>query len=372
MPVINRFAVAMTAAAILAASPVAAEDEGSMQVGKARITVGGGTAVLTLPDVRSMVIAVDFTYPNSVVKAFNFSEDFGQEVGWNFNGAIEAPIGAATNLSLSGFWANIRDRDINTCRGQLNVLNCAYVALVDDPSQTLFQLSGVNATNTVEMDARRSVDQWGAALELKRELAGKTAQTDGRARQRFLAVAADIRGIDQDLNTTITDSFGTSTFVSAYSETLDTRYYGAYAAWGGTYSPVILKGLWERLGLQSSFRVQGGLYNAQTNYDGQLISNLGTGATSALKLSEDNAAFIGGVTLQTSMPVGRRTKVSLKSEYEYYSYVPEMAYNQQDLRGQFLNNANGQAGTAIGEDDAYSMRTSLRLTIGLGTSELYR
>jgi hypothetical protein len=49
-----------------------------------------------------------------------------------------------------------------------------------------------------------------------------------------------------------------------------------------------------------------------------------------------------------------------------------MAYNTFDQVGAVIFGAGGQRGTVINDDDAFSMRTSLRLTIGLGPRELYR
>ena len=76
--------------------------------------------------------------------------------------------------------------------------------------------------------------------------------------------------------------------------------------------------------------------------------------------------------METSKRIGQRATLSLKSEYEYYSYVPEMAYNQRDAAAGFAGlGAGGQVGTVIGDDDAFSMRTSLRLTIKLGPDSVF-
>jgi hypothetical protein len=88
-------------------------------------------------------------------------------------------------------------------------------------------------------------------------------------------------------------------------------------------------------------------------------------ADSALSLSSGNVAFIGGIVLETRKRITSNAILSLKSEYEYYSWVPEMAYNQQDTGGGAVLSPNGRSGTHIGSDDAFSMRTSLRLTVEL-------
>ena len=195
-------------------------------------------------------------------------------------------------------------------------------------------------------------------------------------RRRYLALGADLRGIHQDLDVTITTT-APGDGPAVYEEDLETRYYGAYLAWGGDFAPFLFKGLWERWGLRSSFRLQGGVYYADTEYDGRLDDSTTTlfpDTDSVLSLSTDDVAFIGGLELETSKRLGRRARLTLKSVYEYYSWVPEMAYNTVDLAfGPDVPFTPGrQVGTVIGNDDAFSLRTSLRLTIGLGPEELYR
>lgn len=211
------------------------------------------------------------------------------------------------------------------------------------------------------------MDQWGASLESK----WPAGNFSGLASNEYFAIGGDIRGIDQDLDARFTLRSAPAYLVT-YSEELDTRYYGAYLAWGGTYQPFLFGSLWKSWGLQSSFRLHGGIYYADTDYSGRIDQRGTTAAfdpTSALSLSRGDVAFIGGLTTETRMPISARASLSLKSVYEYYSWVPSMTYNTSD--GPEFNAPDRQAGTRIGSDDAFSMRTSLRLTIGLGPDELY-
>ncbi|GBE43582.1 hypothetical protein BMS3Bbin10_01662 [bacterium BMS3Bbin10] len=73
--------------------------------------------------------------------------------------------------------------------------------------------------------------------------------------------------------------------------------------------------------------------------------------------------------LETRKLLGRRATLSLRSEYEYYSYVPEMAYNTVDIPTTPFT-AGRQDGTVIGSDAAFSARTSIRLTIKLGPDSI--
>ncbi len=371
-------------ASVLFAAPAGAQESGSMAVGNATVSVGAGTALLTLPDVPSIVVVSrGLVNTSDVTEKFKFSDDFGEEIGWNFNGSIEAPMGANRTVSLNGFWARIEDEDSARCvddrtGGTTNA--CVTFALVDDPN--LFQTPFTTANGlAITSNAKREVDQWGVSLEAKRELNPGVMGVTQAPPRRTLAFGADIRGIDQDLDVFIAHD-RTSAGPMTYKEDLDTRYYGAYAAWGGDVNPFLLAGLWQRWGLQSSFQLRGGVYYADTDYDGVLIDQsfggLGGGAggaatpnsTSALSLSNDEIAFIGGLVMETRKRIGQRTTLSLKSEYEYYSYVPEMSYNQFDLPAGFGDVR--QVGTRIGDDDAFSARTSLRLTIKLGPRELFQ
>lgn len=221
--------------------------------------------------------------------------------------------------------------------------------------------------------SKREVDQWGVSLEVKQQLSGGYLGVTKAPPRRHLALGADIRGIDQDLDVSLPASRPGAGPIT-YNEDLDTRYYGVYAAWGRDFEQLLFKDLWQRLGLQSSFRLHGGIYYADTDYEGRQAdsSTLFAPDTDAnLSLSNDDVAFIGGLTLETRKRIGQRTSLTLRSVYEYYSYVPEMVYNTVDLPT-FTSGLGFQNGTVINDDDAFSMRTSLRLNIGLGPRELYR
>ncbi len=340
-----------------------------MQVGGATVSVGAGTAILTLPDVPSIVTLRQFAVPNIFIRDFKASKDFEDEVGLNINASIAVPTSANQAFSLDGFWANIDGDSSFTCSP--TAVQACNIWPIFDSSPTAVEIRGLG--NGVTSNVEREVDQWGVSLESQWTMNPGVMGVTRAPHRRYFAVGADIRGIDQDLDILMTSSGAGITGVATYSEDLDTRYYGAYAAWGGDYSPLLLKGLWSRWGLQSSFRFQGGIYNSQTDYDGNLVDNIaaGAGATSALSLSNDEISFIGGLKLETRKRIGRRATLSLKSEYEYYSYVPKMIYNQVDQTGAFgLLGPGGQVGTFIRDDSAFSARTSLRLTIKLGPSEI--
>lgn len=344
-----------------------------MQVGNATISVGGGTAILTLPDVPSfLTFNADNggIRPNPFINGFEFSDDFDDEIGWNINGSIEAPLGVNKSISLSGFWANINDKDSARCDDPGPTGSCFVFALVDDPAVLTGKSFTGNLTSATSI-AKREVDFWGASLEVKRQLNPSISGPIQAPPRRFLAVGADIRGIHQDLDAKVIDLGGFAKTIT-YTEDLDTDYYGITASFGGDFPRLVLGGLWERWGLHSTFQLRGGVYYADTDYDGRIVDpNAFRPISGALSLSDSKTAFIGGLVTETSKRIGQRAKLSLRSEYEYYSYVPEMAYNQVDLAPGGNAGVGGQAGTDIKDDDAFSMRTSLRLTIKLGPDSVF-
>lgn len=363
----------MFAAPVAAQGPI--EGEGSKRYGNATVTVGGGTAILILPDVPSLM-TFNVESVGTFINGFKASDDFGDEIGWNVNGSIEVPMGANRTVSLNGFWANIEDEDSLRCNDGGTTTTCGFFPLVNDPSiqQSVFTFAGVPSQSLIT-NATREVDHWGVSLEVKQQLNPGVSGVTRAPHRRTLAIGADVRGIDQDLEEVFRFlNAPAGAGPATYTEDLDTRYYGVYAAWGGDINPFLFKGLWGRWGLHSTFQLRGGVYYADTDYEGRLVDSTTSqgvaNATSALSLSDDDVTFIGGLVMETKKRLGQRATLSLKSEYEYYSYVPEMAYNQFDI-GAFTAGQGGQRGTRIGDDDAFSARTSLRLTIKLGPDSVF-
>ena len=359
-------------ASLIMSIPSKAQDAGSVQVGDATISVGGGTAILTLPDIPSFVSLAGVTVPSSFqTGTFKLSKGFDDEIGGNINAAIEVPVGGPATMALGGFWSTIEGSTTATCLdGDFNNL-CMFAPLVDNPNTPQRSLTSAIG-QTISTATEREVDHWGVSLEAKWDGTPDISGVTRAPHRRHLALGAEVRGIDQTLDVEIINTRPGFT-PATYAETLETRYYGIYAAWGRDYSLPFFKRMLGAMGLQSSFLLRGGIYHAETDYDGSLVDGTSAlqQATSALSLSRSEVAFIGGIVLETTKRIGQRAALSLKSEYEYYSYVPDMAYNQVDASNTGVTAIGGQAGTVIGEDDAYSMRTSLRLTIGLGPRDLY-
>ncbi len=365
MEIRNQLFAGAALGALMAFSPLASAQDATTQVGNATVTIGAGTAILDLPDVQFFKRIPTFGNGETVSGRFTIADDFSDEIGWNINGAITAPMGANRAISLSGFWANIEDDDATTCTSTAGSI-CIINALVSNPAG--LGVVGAGAVGaSLSSRTERDVDQAGVALEVRQLLTPGVMGVTQAPNARYLALGADWRAIYQDM--TLRSTISTSAaFNLRYDEDLDTDYYGVFAAYGGDYTPFLFRGLWNRWGLQSSFRLQGGVYYADTDYSGSLREPV-TAITLNSDATDSNSevAFIGGLTLETRKKIGRRATLSLKSNYEYYSYVPDMNYND-NINGGALFGPN--VGTTIGDDDAYAIRTSLRLTIKLGPREI--
>jgi hypothetical protein len=176
-------------------------------------------------------------------------------------------------------------------------------------------------------------------------------------RTNYFMLGADVRGIDQD-NELHGSSQGHTIF--RLNESLDTTYYGGYVGIGGEYSLGFLGtgGLWEALGLRSFFEARAGLYDAQTDWNGNFAFNF-IPEGSRTSLSNDELAFIGSLSFETRKQIGNRASLSLWSDYEFISSVPEMRYS------------DGGRATKIEDDWGFGSRTMLRLNIGLGPTQMY-
>ena len=290
---------------------------------------------------------------NTVSKQKNDSFD---EYGGGFSGSVSTPLGGAFGMpwvaAVHGYWSSIDNTNRNRCVST-NSQICAAANIIDTPG-----LSTVTANKLIS-HTRRDVDSWGAAFELTTPNP-QPMLLPGIMKSTHWGAAFDVRGLDQDLK--IHGSGDGSSNLFNYREGLDTTYYGGYITWGGEYS--LFPALYGGWGLRSFIDLHAGIYGANADYSGRFTGN-GIGG-SRLRLSDDEVAFIGGVKFETRKQFGPRSSLSLLSEYEWYSWVPAMRYNDGDgAANGIVNN------THITDGDAFSQRTSLRFNIGLGPSQLY-
>jgi len=371
-------------AAILTAPALGAD---STQVGNATITVGGGVARLTLPDIE---FTQQSTVPglNTIFKHEN--EDIAWKFGWALEGvgevAVDSMFGVDT-IGVRGFYADYEDTTTLNCGLNTGPTVCSVTNIVDDPNAQnkfgLVDFSGLTPQAAASLRTEREVDHWGIALEGKSGAPNALAITSNS----FVALGGDYRTIEQDIrirgqntgNVGVVAVNPTGAVVFDYTEDLDTDYWGAYIAGGADYELPFFGGMTSGLGLKTSIRGQVGIYYVDADYTGRYSANgalipgpvapIPFADTGSLSLSTDDIAVIAGVTLETQMPITRRAAVSLKSTYEYYSWVPDMQYNDTDVQNGIVRTGEND-GTRIGDDDAFASRTTANLTILLGPDEV--
>jgi hypothetical protein len=343
--------LALSAIGAAAFAPAAhAQDMSTYSFGGTTLYIGGGFQYLTLPDIK-------FTGQGTVNSTGTDISDFHHqknsdfsEYGGGAGGGIETALGfwgsSRVTGGIKGFWTNVDNTDRQTCRRA----DCIIV----DPTGAQFGFGPPDLVNRTNRD----VDYWGASAELKFGGAEPVSTKPNFYRNDYFIVGADIRGLDQ--NNKIHGKFeGDPIFT--YRESLDTTYYGGYIGIGGEYSFGFLGvgGLTDRLGLRTFINLKGGLYSAETDYDGRFAFQF-VDFGSRISKSNDDLAFIGTVSLETRKQIGTRTSLSLWTDYEYISSVPDLQY------------ARYGGTTRISDDDSFATRTMLRLNIGLGSEQLYQ
>jgi hypothetical protein len=337
--------LAATVMGVAAFVPAAhAQDMTTATFNGTTIWVGGGVQFLSLPDIK-------FTERNGRKQQNSESDwlDFGGAAG----GGIETALGMWGNSrvtgTIKGFFANVETDDRKRCSGGPTA--CAFF----DPA------SGLGfATSSLSTKTDREADYWGGQAEFKFGRAEPVYEKPNFYRNDYFIVGADVRGIDQDnrLRSPVGIDFTSFT----YRESLDTTYVGGYVGLGGEYSFGFIPGVknvggfYDRLGLRTFVSARAGLYNADTDYNGRFA----TGSFgSRISKSTDELAFIGTVSLETRKQIGMRTSLSLWTDYEYISSVPQIRY------------ADENRPTRIDDEGVFASRTMLRLNIGLGSAQLY-
>jgi len=330
--------------AVASAQPAAAQDYAKATAGGTTVWAGGGVQFLSLPEIH-------FTgkrHGTSLDRQPN-SENGWLDFGGSTGAGLETPLGnwGGFNVtgSVDGFWSGIQNDTRTRCKSQDT--RCVVI----DPT-------GASVSRSLRLNTKTDsdIDYWGGKASLKFGTGAPTEVKPEIYRNDYWIAGFDVRGIDQDNR--LHSSAGT---VFTYKESLDTTYTGGFIGFGGEYSfgfiPGVknVGGLYDRLGLRTFINATAGFYNANTDYSGRFTGP----ASTHLSKSSDDFAFIGTVSLETRKQLGPRTSLSLWTDYEYISSVPDLHY------------AGAGGTTRIESDDVFATRTMLRFNIGLGSQQLY-
>ena len=342
-------AIAMAGSAVSASAD---QFSGSAQIGNTLVTLGAGGAIIVLPDTRSLMTRGNNSLPLELYETFKLSEDYGEEKGAGFDISFETPLDNGNDLIVSGFFQSFDQENRYACVSPNLQIGCTVTALVDsDPD---FFDSSRSASNTYLGEGSRQVNHLGVDL-------GVRAPADAIIPGGSFLLGVDFRQIDQKIHE---DSrFPNGAKIHSYSESLTTNYYGGYVGAELELGEPAVSGFGGS-GLTTNLFAKGGIYFADTQYDGSLTGF----ADQKLSLNSGDTAFIGSVGFETTLPLAPNIHISLVGKAEYYSFVPEMRYNQIDEAAFFgiVQQANGQDGTVIGNSDAFSGSLMLRLIVELG------
>jgi hypothetical protein len=349
------YLLAATAMGVTAFMPAArAQDMTTYKFGGTTLWIGGGFQYLTLPDIKFTARGTEDDFRRQ--KNSDFSE-YGGAAGAGIETTLGYWNGMRVTGGVKGFFTDLENSDRKRC-----VASGGTSCLAFGPEgDSVIIVNGATFLSKTDRD----VNYWGGQVEFKFGGGQPVHEKPNLYRNDYFIVGADIRGIDQDnkiANNIVDVPFDNPLFV--YRETLDTTYTGGYIGLGGEYSfgfiPGVknVGGLYDRLGLRTFVNVRAGLYNASTDYDGRFDIQIAD-FRSKVSESNDELAFIGTVSLETRKQIGMRTSLSLWTDYEYISSVPEMHYADEDRP------------TRISDDSSFATRTMLRLNIGLGSSQLY-
>ncbi len=359
---VARLAVGVVLAATMP-SLAHAQQSATQVVGGTTVTLGGGVQWLVLPD-------MNFTFKTDGAGAAVKRQTNGtlDDAGGAFVGSIATPLGDWGGMPVtgvaSGFFANVSNDTRRKCVSS-GSLECEAENIVDNPNR--LDSFGFEQFKT---NTNRDVDYWGAGGEARFGRAALPVPDSGGYLFRFayFGIGGDVRGIDQNNTLRLTgDGFSVNSL--KYAETLDTTYAGAYLSIGGEYNILGYLGIGNSWGLRSAINLRAGVYDASTDYSGRFTPD--GGSTTRLGLSKDQIAFIGAVSFETRKQLGPRTSLSLVTDYEYYSYAPQMKYVDADV-GACGGTCAGNIGkTRIDDSDALEVRTTLRLNIALGGVPAY-
>lgn len=248
---------------------------------------------------------------------------------------------------IKGYYAQHDDSQTLGCTSTLTAA-CNRFPLFD-PDPNLQSGVGYGAGNVAYV-SKLDADTWGVALEAQ---TGGTRPVLGGT---DVKLGAAYRRIDTNFSIDGGRVSGGLPIPFTLDEDNDTGYLGGYIGAVG------------KLPIGSGFAIvldgDVGLYWAHTEYDGRYVSTGSPGpnnVSQSLSLDRDDASVIASVKLSLEKDYGA-FRVSMFGKGEYYSYAPEIRYNNIDRIGG-VPFGGTQDGTVIGDDDAWTASAGGSVTV---------
>jgi len=168
-----------------------------------------------------------------------------------------------------------------------------------------------------------------------------------------------MRGLNETANLTSIDPLVSSP--AKYKEILNTHYYGGFV---GVEKRALLGEGWT-----AGIDATAGLYYTDVEFQGRYngytitipagyISDSGS-----VNSSLEKGSFIGTLRLDVKRELGWGA-IGVYGQGEYLSYVPRIAYNNNDQAAGLLGSVSGaQNGTRIASSDAFNFTTGLSVSV---------
>ena len=320
---------------LAAASSVQADQKASARYDKATVTVGVAAEFLMLPETNFMVVR-DNAFTTILSRNTDHNGSFTAPRGTLRIDEIQGKIGTFdVTYGYSGFFSHSAvDTNKNLLDGVNGQTRVGFSSIVPSTNGNV----GLALGHDFEVEAHRSVYHFGVGL-------------DAKFQHQVLGffnpiLGIGIGGINQNLTLRADEPQANNVF-AFYRESLDTFFAGPII--GLSLAP---KTIGSGFLLSGKFSVA--LMAAYTRYGGQLQASGILENFQNLRLLSVDFSAVPKLALSLSRKFGRAF-VSLNSTAEYYSFVPQMRYNDGFV----------QRETRIGSDHAYGFSTGLRVKIPL-------
>ncbi|MGO9546176.1 MAG: outer membrane beta-barrel protein [Rhodomicrobium sp.] len=267
------------------------------------------------------------------------------------------PDGRLASFSVSGFFANYQGTTNSHCMYSLTT-DCAIVNIVDFDAT---QANNTGPFGNLNVTARRNVDYYGIAVDSRFGDGAEGGFKDAPPQELSpFKLGVAMRGLSGTANLISIDPLVSDP--AKYKEKLNTLYSGGFM---GVEKKVALGEGWT-VGLDAT----AGLYYTDTDYQGRyngytlLIPGGYVQESGAVNSNLDRGSFIGTVRLDLKRQLGWGT-VGIFGQGEYLSYVPRVAYNNNDeASGVLLGGLAGtQVGTRVMSGDAVNYTSGLSVSV---------
>jgi len=329
---------------------------------EAQLNVSTGYSSFSLPDIKMATVVGGAFFDRAVRQMTNGDGDLGGvRTDLRLANFAEAATldGGRLSLTVSGFYANYQNTTNSHCAYGLTT-DCAIVNIVD------FNRAQENNTGPfgdLNVVTDRNVNYYGLAIDTRLGAGAQASLKDGPGIPEYSPFKAGLamRGLDETAKLTSIDPLVSDPV--KYKETLNTHYYGGFV------------GIEEKKALGEGWALSldatAGLYYTDTQFQGRYSGytpTFGVGyvqESGSVTSNLDKGSFIGTLRIGLNQNIGWGS-VGVFGQGEYLSYVPRIAYNNNDQAGgEPWGLVGTQVGTRVKSDDALNYTGGLNVSFKL-------